>query len=250
MKAFPEAGSECAPAVVSNTIDLRISPNNAAQLNTAVLALSDSGNGTPTGAAIRVATNYLNGLAATDDRRKFILLATDGEPSCYGAPGAIQKDMASNHPTARAEALAAVNEAASAGIHTFVVGVATTANDGITLNALAVAGLEPSPDMRPGAPRYYLGTDQASLFLALESVVSPVASNCVFPLKTKPPVPDNIAVKVNGAKSPHDPGHADGWDYTDPNLTALQVYGSWCDMIKANGNMVEITYGCLNEIIP
>jgi len=38
--------------------------------------------------------------------------------------------------------------------------------------------------------------------------------------------------------------HADGWDYTDPAYTGVQVYGSWCDMIKNNGNTVEIIYGC------
>jgi hypothetical protein len=120
----------------------------------------------------------------------------------------------------------------------------------MTLNDMAVAGLEPSPDMRPGANRFYLASDQAQLVSTLQGIVNPVASNCVFPLNTKPPVPTNIAVKVNGNKSPQDGNHADGWDYTDTNYTGLQVYGSWCDLIKSNGNKVEIIYGCLNEIIP
>lgn len=249
LKAFPEDGAECAPATLTSKIDLQITPGNAAQLNTAVLAVTDAGNGTPTGAAIRVATSYLQQLSSTDDSRKYILLATDGQPSCVGNPNAISK--ASDSVAAKADSVAAVTAAAAAGFHTFVVGVATTkVADAATLNEMAIAGLEPSPDARPGATRFFLASDQMQLVTTLQGIVNPVASNCVFPLATKPPVPTNIAVKVNGGKSPQDTGHTDGWDYTDANFTGLQVYGSWCDQIKSNGNKVEIIYGCLNEIIP
>jgi von Willebrand factor type A domain len=247
MKAFPEAGNSCAAGTVTTKIDVQIASGNAAQLNTAVLALTDPGNGTPTGAAIRVATNYLKGLSATDDSRKFILLATDGEPSCAGSAGALTSDTTG----ARTDAIAAVTDAATAGFHTFVVGVATTkANDAATLNSLAVAGLEPSPDARPGATRFFLASNQAQLVSTLEAIVNPVASNCVFPLNAAPPVPENIAVKVNGAKTPHDTAHANGWDYTDPAYSSVQVFGAACDLIKSNGNMVEIIFGCKDVIIP
>jgi len=249
MKSFPEDGSECVNATMTNKIDVQITAGNAAALNTAVKALVDAGNGTPTGAAIRLATSYLQTLSATDDSRKYILLATDGEPSCTGAIGSIAK--AANSAAAATDAVAAVTAAATAGFHTFVVGVATTkTTDATTLNQLAIAGLEPSPDTRPGATRFYLASNQAQLVTTLEGIVNPVASNCVFPLSSPPPVPENIAVKVNGTKSPQDTMHLNGWDYTDPNYTAVQVYGSWCDMIKNNGNTVEIVYGCPGVVIP
>ncbi len=252
MKLFPEKGSgACKNDTVTTKIDLMISPSNAAQLNTAVQALlvgGDNGDGTPTGAAIRVATSYLQQRTAMgDDSRKYILLATDGEPSCAGSAGALTADSTA----ARTDAVAAVTAAATAGFHTFVVGVATTkANDAMTLNQLAIAGLEPSSDTRPGATRFYLASSQAQLATTLEGIVNPVASNCVFPLNAPPPVPENIAVKVNGMKSPQDTGHANGWDYTDPAYTGVQVYGSWCDMIKNNGNTVEIIFGCPGIVIP
>jgi hypothetical protein len=247
MKSFPEDGSSCASGTVTNKIDVPIAAGNAAALNTAVLALNDMGNGTPTGAAIRVAVSYLQGLAATDDSRKYLLLATDGEPSCAGSAGALSSDSTA----ARTDAVAAVTAAAAAGFHTFVVGVATTkATDSATLNMLAIAGLEPSSDTRPGATRFYLASNQAQLVTTLEGIVNPVASNCIFPLTSVPPVPDNIAVKVNGTKAPQDTTHANGWDYTDAAYSGVQVYGSWCDMIKSNGNMVEIIFGCKNDIIP
>lgn len=248
LKAFPEKGSgTCTNDTVTTKIDLPIAPKDAAQLSTTIGGVIDNGDGTPTAAAIGVATNYLKQLSMTDDSRKYILLATDGEPSCAGQPGS----LSANSTTARTDAVAAVTAAANAGFHTFVVGVATTkANDQMTLNQLAVAGLEPSSDTRPGATRFFLASTQQQLTTTLEGIVNPVASNCVFPLSSPPPLPDNIAVKVNGMKTPQDTGHAAGWDYTDPSFTAVQVYGSFCDTIKNNGNSVEIVFGCPGISIP
>ena len=194
---------------------------------------------TPTAAAIGVAVDYLTKLG--DDNRKYILLATDGEPSCGGSSGALVKDSGQ----ARTDAVAAVTAAANAGIHTFVLGVATTKDsDEMTLNMMAVAGLEPQADFRPGATRFYLASNQAQLVTALEAIVNPIAASCVFPLKTAPPDPENIAVKVNGTKAPMDVTNANGWNYTDGAYTGVQVFGSWCDTIRSAGNQVEIIFGC------
>ena len=36
-----------------------------------------------------------------------------------------------------------------------------------------------------------------------------------------------------------------GWTYTDPNDSAVEVYGSWCNMIQAAGaGAVQIIFGC------
>jgi hypothetical protein len=247
MKTFPEDGSDCTSGTVTPKIDVPIAPMNAAALNAAVVAptLTPDGNGTPTAAAIGVAVDYLKSL--NDGNRKYILLATDGEPSCAGAAGALSKDSSN----ARIDAVAAVTAAAGADIHTFVLGVATTkANDTSTLNMLAVAGLEPQQDFRPGATRFYLASNQDQLVAALLAIVNPIASSCVFPLASPPPDPENIAVKVNGMKAPMDITHAGGWDYTDAKYSGVQVYGSWCDTIRSVGNQVEIIFGCKDIIIP
>jgi hypothetical protein len=247
MKTFPEDGDDCTAGTVTNKIDVPVAPMNAAALGLAVASplLTPDGNGTPTGAAMDVAVGYLKSLS--DGNRKYILLATDGEPSCSGTVGALGSDSTK----ARTDAVAAVTAAAAAGIHTFVLGVATTKdNDVTTLNMMATAGLEPQQDFRPGATRFYLASNQTQLVTALEAIVNPIASSCVFPLATPPPDPENIAVKVNGVKSPQDTTHTAGWDYTDAAYTGVQVYGSWCDTIRAAGNQVEIIYGCKDVVIP
>src|SRR5438094_173159 len=68
---------------------------------------------TPTTAAIDAAVNYLSGAIDSDGHPKYILLATDGEPNC----GSGADDNAA--------AEQAVANAATKGIHTFVVGIGT-----------------------------------------------------------------------------------------------------------------------------
>ncbi|HMJ55453.1 MAG TPA: vWA domain-containing protein [Polyangiaceae bacterium] len=238
LKSFPEgSGSECVAGSVTTAIDVPMGMMNGAAMTGAVMATTPEGNGTPTGDAIKQAVAYLKTL--TSSNRRYILLATDGEPSC---------PMPSD--TARTYAVQAVTEAAAAGFHTFVVGVATTKASATTvLNQMALAGLEARPDPNPLATKYYLANTQAELVLALQAITG-VVSTCLFPLNARPPVPNNIAVKVDGVKAPQDMTHVDGWDYTSPDLNAVEVHGSWCEKIKTAGaNKVEIIYGCPGVII-
>jgi hypothetical protein len=238
LKSFPEgSGSECAATSVTSAIDVAMGSMNAAAMTSAILATTAEGNGTPTGDAIKQAVAYLK--TRTSSNRKYILLATDGEPSCPTPSDA-----------ARTYAVQSVTDAASAGFHTFVVGVATTKATATTvLNQLALAGLEARPDPNPLATKYYLANTKDELVLALQAITG-VVSTCLFPLNSKPPVPNNIAVKVDGTKSPQDTTHMDGWDYTGPEQTAVEVFGSWCEKIKTAGaNKVEIIFGCPGVII-
>jgi len=242
MKTFPEDGSECALSTVTNKIDVPVAPANGASLIAAIGATTPNGNGTPTGAAVDVAVTYLQSLK--DGNPKYIVLATDGAPSCSGSSGNLSK----NTTQARVDAVTAVSAAASAAIHTFVIGVATTSsNDTLTLNNLATAGLEGRNDPQT---KFYLASTQADLVTALKTITGMISS-CVFPLSPVPPDPSNIAVKVSGVKAPPDASHVNGWDYTDNNHTSLRVYGSWCDMIQTSAaNMVQIIYGCPHIVIP
>jgi hypothetical protein len=188
-----------------------------------------------------VATAYL--LSLKDGNPKYILLATDGAPTCSGGPGALM----SSSGQARTDAVAAVAAAAAASIHTFVVGVATTqSGDATTLNNLAVAGLEPRMDP---STKFFLASSQADLVTTLKTITGQISS-CAFSLSPTPPVPDNIAVKVNGVKAPQDPAHLDGWDYTAADHSALSLFGSWCDTVKMSSHRVQIVYGWPDTTVP
>ena len=249
LKTFPEdvsgSSSDCASDSVTDKIDVAVASMNSERTATAVESASPDGDGTPTAAALGVASRHLKRLQ-TDDR-KYIVLATDGEPSCGGAAGALVKDSSK----AKTDAIAAVKAAADTGIHTFVVGVATTKSSATsTLNQLATAGLEPRADPDASAPKFYLASTRDELVSALRSIVTPIASSCVFTSSKPPPDPANIAVKVGGAKSPQDRQHLDGWDYSDDSHTQIEVYGSWCDRAKQDADTVQIVFGCAGFVIP
>jgi hypothetical protein len=248
LKTFPEdipgSTAECQDDSVTSAIDVPVRAANAAQISGAVQNVLPEGNGTPTGAALDVALAYLQGLGTND--RKYILLATDGEPSCSGTAGQLDKDSSD----AKADAVAAVTAAASGDVHTFVIGVATKSGATSTLNQLAAAGLEPRVTSSDAEPKFYLASTESELVAALQAIVSPIASTCVFELAHAPPDPTNIAVKVGDTKAPQDPAHHDGWDYADGGHERIEVYGSWCSRVSSGTNMVQVVYGCPGFIIP
>jgi hypothetical protein len=241
LKVFPEGeGSECIAASVTSAVPVKIAPADASAVTAAVTATTPEGNGTPTGDAIKAAVTYLKTL--TDTNPKFILLATDGEPSCAGT----SKDSTG----ARTYAVQAVTDAATAGFKTFVVGVATTKTTATqALNDMAVAGQMARADTNPLATKFYLASTKDELVSSLQVITGQVSS-CTFTLTATPPDPTNIAVKVNGMKAPPDKTHMNGWDYTSSDNLNVEVYGSWCDQIKGvSANSVNFVLGCPGEVI-
>jgi hypothetical protein len=237
LKVFPEGeGESCVAGSVTNNIDVPLAPLNAATVVAAVNVTTPEGNGTPTGDAVTAAAGYLQSLtAAGDTDQKYILLATDGEPSCAGT--------SEGQEGARPYAVAAVTAAATAGFHTFVVGVSTTKTNATqALNDMAVAGLEPRPQNNPLATKYYLANTKDELVSAMKAITGVVAS-CRFDLASAPPVPDHVGVLISGEKVP-----AEGWSYTSASNTSLEVTGVWCDQIKAAAaGDVQIIFGCPND---
>jgi hypothetical protein len=243
LKSFPEgSGSACAAGSVTGAIDVQIAPNDATTMTAQINATTPDGNGTPTGDAVNAAVTYLKTL--TDTNPKYILLATDGEPSCAAIPSS------ESTSSARPYAVTAVTNAKSAGFPTFVIGIGTTTSDTTTLNQLGDAGGEvPANASNPLAPHFYLASDMTSLTTALSAITGQI-STCLFPLGSQPPV-RNDGMKVGVylgsgmTRIPYDPSAGNGWAYTDVNDTTIEVYGQWCDMIQAAGaGAVQIIFGC------
>lgn len=242
LKVFPEGeGQACVAGSVTNAIPVAIAAKNAAAVTAQITATTPDGMGTPTGDAINAAVTYLKTLS--DPNPKFILLATDGEPTCAAT--------SSNTQQARTYAVQAITDAAAAGFKTVVVGVATTkANTTSALNEMAVAGQMARVDPDPAATKFYLASTKDELVRSLAQITGQVSS-CVFDLKTAPPDPDNIAVKINGQKAPKDSTHMNGWDYVGAGYTQVEVFGQWCDQLKAaDANKVNFVLGCPGETIP
>ena len=237
LKLFPEGeGSECVPESVTDAIPAEIMPNNAATVNGIITSTMATGNGTPTGEAIKRATAYLQGRGATP---QFILLATDGDPSCPGGDDA-----------AELYAYDAISAAYAAGFPVYVVGVLDPVKDKskfAILNQMAQLGGTSRSD-NPIGDKFYNAYSQAELTAALAAVTGQVVS-CIFEFDSKPPDETNIAVKVNGELVTQDPNKAEGWEYTSDQYMGVELFGAACDQVKTGSNNVDVIFGCKGEPI-
>ena len=234
LKLFADTNNTC--GVGANTAAVPVGTNSAAAIAAAIAARTDAagnvtnGSRTPTRAAENAAVTYLGGLTDRPNR-KFILMATDGQPNCP-ASGNSQNDDSPG-------AIAAVAAAATAGFSTFVVGIsapAGAAND--ALNGMADAG----GYARAGDPRYYPVTSAAEFVAVLETLVS-VASTCTFSI---PPPPTNDGttsredISVNGNTGPIPQDANNGWTYSDTTHTSITLNGSSCAAVEA-GTITNVT---------
>jgi hypothetical protein len=191
--------------------------------------------GTPTAAVVNNAVAYLKTL---DSNSKYLLIATDGEPNCAGGR-AMRSD-----PTGARNAVA---QAKTAGIPTFVVGIATTSSSAATtaLNAMAVAG---GHAQEGTATQYYAVTDTASLEETLSKIVG-LAVSCTIPLSNIPTGEWTIAIAATdsstGKKVEIRSDDKNGWSYTDKTKTAIQLNGTSCsDLGNGTYSGLDFVYTC------
>jgi hypothetical protein len=211
------AGAEVAPG-----------PNNAAMI-TAAIDGTTAASYTPTTAGEMSAGAYLAALA--DPNPKYILLATDGQPTC-GPP----RNNSSSDPDDM-RAIQTVGAVAGTGIPTFVIGIATTksATADATLNQMAMMGGLP----RAGTPQYYPVSTTAELATALTTIQAMVNLPCKYTLPGMVSNPSMVTVIIGGQPLP-----AGSWTL-DPGNRSITITGSTCDMLTA-GTLtdVQINTGC------
>jgi len=233
LKLFPEDGPGCGAGSVTNEIDVPFTFRNAATINAALSVATPTHDGTPTAAAIEAGRAYLQSVG--DINPKYLMLVTDGAPTCAGTAGAPVNDAAQ----ALADAVAAAAANLAAGTPTFVVGVGvTTARDVDALNKLARAGGYP----RANPIEFFPAASVDELILAL----TPSSSyTCTLSLAKAPPNTEVVTVTVNGAVFFRDVTHQNGWDYTDSTRSTLTLYGSACELIPNSWVLeVQIAFAC------
>jgi hypothetical protein len=226
---------------VTNQTEVPIAAMNSMPVANRI-AMTTPGSSTPTRAAVQIGTTYL--MSLTDPNQKFLLVATDGSPNCP-ANCSGNTCMTTPNPAEEQAVVDAITTANTAGFKTFVVGVATASDPDadMTLTNMANAGGVP----RAGTPPYYPVASQADLVTALGQIVT-VAGSCTFQVPN-PPTNDgttsrgDIAVKGDGTIIPQDANN--GWTYSNPQMTSVDLHGSACDMVKAGQiSAVSIVFHC------
>ena len=220
---------------VGTTAAVAPAPNSAAAIASAIMMNAPS-SATPTRAAVTNAGVYLRGL--TDANQRFIILATDGAPTC--GTTATRPDGGMGNPNFMTPdpmgAEMAVSTQASMGTKTFVIGIATAsdATATTTLMNMATNGMTGQP--------YFPVSNSADLVTALKAIQS-AAKSCTFPLGQVPSHPENIRVDGDGMKINQDTSNTNGWNYTDTKT--IQLYGQACDdYVKDTIKTVSVILGC------
>jgi hypothetical protein len=204
---------------VSVTPSVPVGPENSLVVTNAIGGHFPGGS-TPTRLAEAAAAATLSGLS--DNNRKLILLATDGGSNCVpGSSDTLADDTAA--------AIDAIASAAEQGFSTLVLGIAPAGGPAdATLDQMAAAGGLP----RPGSPAYYPLSETSALVATLKGL-NTAPTTCVFSVPA-PPTNDGtttrpqFVVSVDGVAIPFDATHTDGWDYTAPTRTQIQLFGPPC----------------------
>jgi hypothetical protein len=230
MKTFPVGTQDCA---VATGIDVPAAPMNAATMSAQIAQTTPAGKGTPTGDGVLAAFNYLRGLTTTDP--KYILLATDGDPTCPG--------------DGITYALQQITAAHAAGISTFVIGVGTGHDSSTNLDAMAIAGGQARPVTNPLDTKYFPADSPDELAMTLKAITGQIAS-CVFSLGQRPPDTQFVNVTLGATEIPYDVAGINGWQFAPGDTSTITVVGNWCDQIQSSPEPVGIVFGCKPPIIP
>jgi hypothetical protein len=243
---------------------------------------------TPTAASIEA----LKGTLLSLKGRTYAFLLTDGAPNC----GSLPCDAASCTPNIEGgcdqaagvnccdpalgiydyrwcldadPTVAAVQELADSGVHTFVIGLPGTDAYASVLDRVAIAG----GTARATEPFYYPATSSDELSATLQQIGLAVAISCDVPLQAPPPDKELVNVYFDDTIVPFDP--QDGWTWvaddggagtgvteapgTDgsvkpdggPSVDAggpagvVRLVGHSCELLKGGGVIqVQVVAGC------
>jgi len=206
---FPTYGDTCGSGQVEITPSRDSGKNFADYLDNVSLG----GAGSPLHTSLRNAIANFNNRASNPNGR-YVLIASDGLPNCTTIPqDAIDGSMD------------AVRDLKSAGINTYVVGIANDSGSAGVLDSLAAAG---------GTGHYYPADSSGDLVSVLSDITSSVTQvSCEYTLDSGPEAATDLEVKVGGSTIPYSPDHSNGYDY-DPAGHVLTFWGAACDNLRGH----------------
>ena len=251
------ANEECATAGPLVPVNLNNRDEILFELNRAVPA-----GGTPTAAALRNAAASLVDFQ-TPGSPQFVVLATDGGPNCNyilnptpvcGCTYSAAEYCCTNYPGScffgsncldDANTLDVISENRQIhGIDTFVIGLSGTNAYIDLLNAMAQTGGRPQTG---GTTDYYSAESETELAAALQSIAVSVIS-CTIELDEPPLYPNFVHIYIDGAEVGRDGTKTDGWDYSNSDLTAIELYGPPCDLLRdGETHNLTATFACTVE---
>ena len=210
----------------AGTMNIMPTPNSGKNFYEYLLDTTPGG-ASPMAQSIDAARSYFNG-APVNPYGRYVLLTTDGVPTC--APlGENAVDYT----------VAAIEDLASMGIKTFVLGYATSSEDYDGLDEMAAAG---------GTGAHVPATSAFDLLNKLEDITSELSQvKCEYTLASGPNDPLDLQVTIGGAAVPYSPDHTDGYDF-DPESKKLTFHGSACEALRNSDADAGFSINYCNDI--
>lgn len=210
------ANQACAPG----NIDVALAPAAGQKVLDKLAAQGPDGD-TPTATTLDTVINQ--GMLNDPTRGNFVVLATDGLPTCDDVD--VKSRIAKLY-------------AATPSVKTYVIGIgAATNTNPALLNAWADAG----HTARAGATHYYQTNSPQDLKAAFDAIVGGIVS-CDFQMMQAAPDPSLITVTENGTAV--SPSPTNGYSF-DPATNTVSLHGAACDLLRASPNTkVQVVYGC------
>lgn len=223
------SNSVCAPGAVV----VPIGPSNAAPI-AQVLDMTQPTGGTPTAETLeRLLQSFPNMPAGPDTKApnaKFILLVTDGQPTCPTGQGDETTPADIERTNAAIAALAARE------VKTYVIGYDTSGAS----NAMLASVLDGFAQRGgTGDTKHRQVEDEASLLAELQGITSVVAS-CSFTLDKAPPRADFVLVRMDGQQL--NLGQANGWKLVGDRT--IELTGTACTTFKNGNHVLEAEVQC------
>jgi hypothetical protein len=191
---------------------------------------------TPTARAIARSHDFYAGF---DDRTKdrFVLLMTDGNPSCANNGGGAQ--AACNDATSEIAQLNATE------VKTIVVGVGEDVIGSNCLDSMALAG---GAERDNRSPYYYNATDAGLLTSHLATIMHNIARlTCHIDLRLPTSDPAQVQLFLSGAPVPRDATNQNGWNFDAGSSLKITIYGSWCEMLQGADSHAIDLLGCSSQ---
>ena len=206
----------CTPGTVS----VPIGSNNAAAIGAALDATEPLG-ATPTGPTLDAIREQFNNAVFDPDRPpqpKYVLLVTDGAPTCpntYGSGVA----RPGGEPADRQATVKAIDDLLADRVKTYVVGYDAQLDSGFqaALNEFAQHG---------GTERFRPVQDEQSLVAELESIATNLVE-CSYKLEEAPDDPKYVKVIIDNAQL--NLGDPNGWSIEGGTIT---VRGAACEGLQ------------------
>lgn len=228
-------------------VEVEIAPKNAKAIAEALLNTEPSGVGTPTAKALLQGANYLR--TRTSSTQKYIILLTDGDPSC--PLDNVCKSQEDNDYTRTKETIAHITSVFDIPIAIIGIAYPNSSSDlqpnSKQLHLIDLAKLGGMPNKSKDQPAYYIATSQGELQDSFKSLYSKTVS-CSYATGLSAPWDGDTAVDLQGKNIVRDPSHEEGWDFRDDGKTIV-FYGRACSTILQSTETIKprLRLGCPNS---